>query len=295
MDDKIFQKSLELGRCKVILVSKANDEGVLNMKKLIKLAFGAALALIFLAGGSTTVFASGPSLRVDPVYSANQLVTGQATKGVNIIVREGNKKTLGTATTSKKTGAYTVKLSTRQAAGKKLYVYAKDQQTKAYFYRVVTVKRGGVNPAVTKIKPVKVTKPTQPKKPTKPVKTSKAPVAIPSANGFQPPVTPTGLWTSNTYKGWHMAISFRQTTGVNQRVYEGKKATAPLINAAYKVTPKTATFWQINVTAKGGAKSNFYIRFIAADKFVLVNAKNQAVKMSLGAAPAGKYVFTLGK
>lgn len=251
------------------------------MKKLLGIAAG-LLVVLGIVGAGQTASAASPSLSVNPVYSSSSQVTGKATKGVRIIVRTVNKKTLATATASAKTGAFKVTLPVKQQAGTKLYVYARNSQTKAYFYRIATVKAGSGTTTTTT---------TSSKTPSAKTTTT---TTKGSAN-FQTPATPSGLWTSNTYKGYRMAISFRQSTGLNQRVTYGGKTTAPLTNAAYSVDAKNGTFWQINVRAKGGKKSVFYIRYTAANKFILVNSKNQAVKTSFGNAPAGHYVFTLKK
>ncbi|MBT9670641.1 peptidase [Secundilactobacillus kimchicus] len=249
------------------------------MKKLFGFVAGLGLALGLFGAGQVASAATSPSLSVNPISASSTTVTGKATKGVRIIVRSVSKKTLANAQASAKTGAFKVTLPAKQKAGTKLYVYARNSSTKAYFYRIMTVQATNTTTSTTSSNKGATTPSNGTQK---------------TAN-FKAPATPTGLWTSNTYKGYKMAVSFRQSTGLNQRVYLGKKTAAPLTNAAYSVDAKTPTFWAINVRAKGGAKTTFYIRYTAANKFILVNSKNQAVKMSFGKAPAGHYVFTLNK
>lgn len=231
------------------------------------------------ASKTTTVATDSPSLSVNSVYSTSTKITGKATKGVSIIVRNAKKKTIATSTASKKTGAYTVKLSSKLKAGTKIYVYARNTTTKHYFYRIITVQSPKATATKTSSKTTKST--------TSSKTTSKAASFKVS--------TPTGTWQTKTYKGWAMKFDFSQKTGLNEYVTYGKKTAHPVKNATYSVTAKTPTFWKVNVKAKNGDKSNFYMRFTAKNKFVLVNSKNQRVKLSVGKAPASYYIFTLQK
>ncbi len=66
------------------------------------------------ASASTTVAAGSPSLSVNKIYTTTTKVTGKATKGVKVIVESSKKKALASATASKTTGAYSVKLPAKQ-------------------------------------------------------------------------------------------------------------------------------------------------------------------------------------
>ncbi len=90
-----------------------------------------------------------------------------------------------------------------------------------------------------------------------------------------------------------MKFTFSQKTGLNEYTYQGKKSTHVLKNARYSVDAKTPSFWKISASAKGGAKSTFYMRFSSKKQFVLVNSKNQVINTSVGKAPAGHYTFKL--
>lgn len=229
------------------------------------------------ADAKTTVASNSPSLSINKIYSNSTTITGKATKGVRIIVRTPKKQTIATATASKTTGAYTLKLPAKQAAGSKLYVYARNSATGHYFYRIMTVQSGS---ATTTAKTSSSSK-------TATSTTSKA-----NAKRYNID-TPTGSWKTNSYKGWSMKYVFSQKTGLNEYVYYGSKVAHPLRNASYSVSTKGPNFWQINVRAKGGAKSTFYMRFTASNKFIIVNSKNQAIKASVGKAPAANYTFNL--
>lgn len=233
---------------------------------------------------TTTVATNSPSLKVNSVYSTSTKITGKATKGVSIIVRNAKNKTIATSTASKKTGAYTVKLSSKLKAGTKIYVYARNTTTKHYFYRIITVQ----SPKTTTTKTTTTSSKTTTTKSTTSSKTTS------KAASFKVS-TPTGTWQTKTYKGWAMKFDFSQKTGLNEYVTYGKKTAHPVKNATYSVDAKTPTFWKVNVKAKNGDKSTFYMRFTAKNKFVLVNSKNQRVKLSVGKAPASYYIFTLQK
>lgn len=257
------------------------------MKKLVILSGSLIAAFSLLGAGAvtqtqasakTTVAAGSPSLSVNNVYSNATSVSGKASKGVKIIVENSKKKSIASSTASKTTGKYTVKLPAKQKATTKLYVYAKASNGH-YFYRIINVKAAAASKTSTK---KTSTKKTSTKK-TSTKKTSKSSALK----------TPTGTWQSNSYKGWSMKYTFSQKTGLNQYTYQGKKSTHVLSNARYSVSAKTPTFWKINVTAKGGKKSSFYMHFTSSKHFTLVNSKNHVIKTSIGKAPAGHYTFSL--
>ncbi|KRK98909.1 extracellular protein [Secundilactobacillus odoratitofui DSM 19909 = JCM 15043] len=231
------------------------------------------------ASASTTVAAGSPSLSVNKIYTTTTKVTGKATKGVKVIVESSKKKALASATASKTTGAYSVKLPAKQKAGTKLYVYAKNTKTGRYFYRIITVQKKTTTTSTKKTTTSKTTKSSSSSK-----KSTSASFKV---------STPTGTWNSTSSKGYKMKFVFSQKTGLNEYVIKGKKTAHVLKNATYSVTPKTTTFWKINVKAKDGKKSTFYMRFTAKNKFVLVNSKNQKIKTSVGKAPAAYYTFKL--
>lgn len=243
---------------------------------------GAGVVTQTTADAKTTVAAGSPSLSINNIYTTTTKVTGKATKGVKIIVESSKKKVIATGTASKKTGAYSVKIP-KQKANTKLYVYARNTSTKHYFYRIMTVKKAATKTTTTTKKTS--TKKTTTKKSTSSTKKS-------TAANFKIS-TPTGSWKSNSYKGWSVKYVFSQKTGLNEYVYYGKKVAHPLRNATYSVDAKTPTFWKINVKAKNGTKSTFYMRFTSKKTFHIVNSKNHAIKSSVGKAPAANYTYKL--
>ncbi|MCH5463376.1 hypothetical protein HC026_10945 [Lactobacillus sp. LC28-10] len=256
------------------------------MKKLVILSgsliaafslLGAGAATQTQASAKTTVAAGSPSLSINKIYSNSASVSGKASKGVKIIVENSKKKAIAHSTASKTTGKYTVKLPAKQKTGTKLYVYAKASNGH-YFYRIMNVQAASSKTTTKKITPKKAA-------------STKAAVHTNTVSSNLS--TPTGTWKSTTQKGWLMKFSFSQKTGLNEYTYQGKKATHVLSNARYSVDAKGASFWKINVTAKGGAKSTFYMRFTSNKQFVLVNSKNQVINTSVGKAPAGHYTFNL--
>ncbi|MTV82856.1 Ig-like domain-containing protein [Secundilactobacillus folii] len=260
------------------------------MKKIAVLTASLVAALGFVGAGmvnqttasaKTTVAAGSPSLSINNIYTTSTKVTGKASKGVRIIVESSKKKVIATGTASKTTGAYSVKIP-KQKQNTKLYVYARNSSTKRYFYRIMTVKSPATKTTTTTKKTTSKTSTTKKTSSTK--KSSAASFKI---------STPTGSWKSNSYKGWSIKYSFSQKTGLNEYVYYGKKTAHPLRNASYSVDAKTPTFWKINVKAKGGAKSTFYMRFTSKSTFHIVNSKNQAIKSSVGKAPAANYTYKL--
>ncbi|GAX01518.1 Ig-like domain-containing protein [Secundilactobacillus silagei] len=238
----------------------------------------------------TTIVAGSPSLSINKIYSNSTSVTGTASKGTKITVENSKQKQIASSMASKKTGKYTVKLPAKQKAATKLYVYAKYTTNRHYLYRIMTVQAAGSAKTATK----KVTTKKAPAKKTTSKKTvSKKTTSKKTATKTPKLQTPTGTWQSTSYKGASMKFTFSQKTGLNQYVTQGKKTTHVLKNATYSVDPQSVNFWKINVTAKGGAKTTFYMRFKGTKQFVLVNSKNQAVKTSVGKAPAGNYTFNL--
>lgn len=93
-----------------------------------------------------------PSLKVNAIYNNTTQITGTATKGAKITVKStaNAKKNLGTATASKTTGKYTVKLAKTLKAQSNVYVYATNPTTKAYFYRVIRVQTAKTTASSTK-------------------------------------------------------------------------------------------------------------------------------------------------
>ena len=262
------------------------------MKKFVILSGSLIAAFSLLGAGAvtqtqasakTTVAAGSPSLSINNIYSNSTSVTGKASKGVKVIVENSKKKQIASSTASKTTGKYTVKLPAKQKAATKLYVYAKASNGH-YFYRIMNVKAAGSSKTSTK---------TTSTKKTSTKKTSTKKTSTKKASKSSALKTPTGTWQSNSYKGWSMKYTFSQKTGLNQYTYQGKKSTHVLSNARYSVDAKTPTFWKINVTAKGGKKSSFYMHFTSNKHFALANSKNQVIKTSVGKAPAGHYTFSL--
>lgn len=233
----------------------------------------------------TTIVAGSPSLSINKIYSNSTSVIGTASKGTKITVENSKQKQIASSMASKTTGKYTVKLPAKQKAGTKLYVYARYTTNRHYLYRIMTVQAAGSAKTATK----KVTTKKAPAKKT----TSKKTVSKKTTTKSPKLQTPTGTWQSTSYKGASMKFTFSQKTGLNQYVTQGKKTTHVLKNATYNVDPQSVNFWKINATAKGGAKTTFYMRFKGTKQFVLVNSKNQAVKTSVGKAPAGNYTFNL--
>lgn len=262
------------------------------MKKLVILSgsliaafslLGAGVATQTQASAKTTVAAGSPSLSINKIYANATSVSGKASKGVKIVVENSKKKQIASSTASKTTGKYTVKLPSKQKAATKLYVYAKAANGH-YFYRIMTVQATASKTTAKKSSSTKAAAHSTSVKTTPKTSSKKASTSL---------KTPTGTWKSTSYKGWSMKLTFSQKTGLNEYTYQGKKATHVLANARYSVDAKSANFWKINVTAKGGAKSTFYMRFTSSHKFILVNSKNQAIKTAFGKAPSSLYTFNL--
>ncbi len=276
------------------------------MKKIV--AFSAtllvSLGLLGVTGHAATTSAS-PSLSVNNVYTSSKTISGKATKGVNIVVRTASNKTIATAKASTTNGAYTVTLPSSLKYGTKLYVYAKNPTTGRYFYRIMTVKPAtstkstsssskSTSSKTSSSKSSSTSKKTSTKSSTASKSTSTKSSSSSKKATAKPFIgEPTGWWTTSNSNGWKLGFSFRQKTGLNQRVYHNGKTYSPIVNAKYSVSPKSVNFWKINVTAKGGKNSSFYMRITSKTQFKLVNSKNQLIKTSIGNAPAGYYVFNL--
>lgn len=235
------------------------------------------------ANAATT--STSPTISVNTIYNNSTKVTGKATKGVAVVIRNAKNKTIAKGTASSSTGAYSVKLPSTEKTGTKLYVYAHNNKTGRYFYRIMTVKAASTKSSTTSSSTSSKTTSTS---------SSSSSKSTSSAASFKVS-TPTGTWKSATYKGWAIQYTFSQKTGLTEKVTYGKKTAYPVKYATYSVTTKTPTFWKINVTPKTGSKSSFYMRFTAKNKFVIVNSKNQVIKASVGKAPTANYTYTLQK
>ncbi len=228
---------------------------------------------------------TSPTISVNTIYNNSTKVTGKATKGVAVVIRNAKNKTIAKGTASSTTGAYSVKLPAKQKTGTKLYVYAHNNKTGRYFYRIMTVKAASTKSSTTSTTSSTTSKTTS----------STSSSSTKSSTASFKVSTPTGTWKSATYKGWAIQYTFSQKTGLTEKVTYGKKTAYPVKLATYSVTTKTPTFWKINVTPKTGKKTSFYMRFTAKNKFVIVNSKNQKIKASVGKAPAAYYTYTLQK
>ncbi|MDN7014604.1 Ig-like domain-containing protein [Lactiplantibacillus plantarum] len=189
-----------------------------------------------------------PSLKVNAIYNNTTQITGTATKGAKITVKStaNAKKNLGTATASKTTGKYTVKLAKTLKAQSNVYVYATNPTTKAYFYRVIRVQTAKTTASSTKK-------------------------------------------TTNKYS---QILTFSAKNGFNQTLYKNGKQVKKLVSyASYSMTAKTPTFWKVSYKS-GSTTKTLYLRYTATNKFTVVNAKNQIVKVKVGNAPAAVWMFT---
>lgn len=224
-----------------------------------------------------------PSLKVNAIYNNTTQITGTATKGAKITVKStaNAKKNLGTATASKTTGKYTVKLAKTLKAQSNVYVYATNPTTKAYFYRVIRVQTAKTTASSTKKTTNKVaTKSTaatsSSKKTTKSFKVN----------------APAGTWKSNTTNKYSQILTFSAKNGFNQTLYKNGKQVKKLVSyASYSMTAKTPTFWKVSYKS-GSTTKTLYLRYTATNKFTVVNAKNQIVKVKVGNAPAAVWTFT---
>lgn len=250
------------------------------MKKIKFIAFIAVLASFFL-GVSLKASASSPSLSVNNVYTTSSSVTGTATKGVSIIVRNSNKNTIATSTADNQTGKFSADLHTNLKANQKLYVYARKSST-SYFYRIVTVKTPQTTTTTTSSSN------------TSSSSSSKATASI-SASSKLTINEPTGKWYSGNNNGYRVVTTFNQSTGLNQALYKNGKFQKKLINYAnYKVTTYSKSFWKITYRERGSKTTQtFYLRFTDNTHFIIVNKANKGLKVKYGNAPYHYYKFVL--
>ncbi|WP_054645738.1 Ig-like domain-containing protein [Secundilactobacillus oryzae] len=241
----------------------------------MQLSFFAVAAIIGISATVNASAASTPSLSVNATYAGAKTVTGKATKGVTITVRNAKKQTLARSTASKTTGKYTVKLNKALTKNAKIYVYARANGAANYFYRIITVQAASAKSATTTAKTSSTT--------TKTTTSSTKSVT---------PDTPNGTWKSNKVNGYQLKYVFSQKTGFNAYVLKSGKTTAVTTGATYKVTQTATNLWKITTKTHNGDKGTFYMSFKSNKKFTLVNSKNQAVKTSIGNAPKAVYTFT---
>lgn len=242
------------------------------MKKFKFIAFFAVLAS-FLIGFSVNASASSPSLKVNNIYTTSKAVTGTATKGVAIIVRNTNKTTIASTTADSSTGKFSAELHTSVKANQKLYVYARKSST-SYFYRIMTVKT--------------------PKTATATTTTGSSTKSTSSKINIS---EPTGRWQSGNNNGYSVVTNFSQKGGLNQGLYKNGKYQKKLINFAnYKVTTYSKTFWGITYRERGSKTYHkFYLRFTDNTHFIIVNKANHAIKVQYGNTPLHYYKFSLVK
>ncbi|WP_283680175.1 Ig-like domain-containing protein [Lentilactobacillus sp. Marseille-Q4993] len=244
-----------------------------------------AIAAFFVGGNIT--HASSPSLNVDDLYSNSTSITGDATKGSTIYVRNSDKKTIAKSTADAVNGKFQVTLSTELKAGQKLYVYAR-KSTGEYFYRIVHVQTSqSASTAVAHKNSVSNSGKSTTKKTSSTKKaTSSSKISISD---------PTGTWKSGKNSGYQVVTKFSQSTGLNQYLYHNGKYQKKLINyAVYKVSPKTTNFWKITYRQRHHkATQTMYIHFSSNKHFWIVNSKNQVIKVKYGNAPAHTYRFDL--
>lgn len=241
------------------------------MKKFKFIAFFAVLASL-LIGFSVSASASSPSLKVNNIYTTSKAVSGTATKGVSIIVRNTNKTTIASTTADSSTGKFSAELHTSIKANQKLYVYARKSST-SYFYRIMTVKTPKTSTATTTNSSSKST-------------SSKITIS-----------EPTGRWQSGNNNGYSVVTNFSQKGGLNQGLYKNGKYQKKLINFAnYKVTTYSKTFWGITYRERGSKTYyKFYLRFTDNTHFLIVNKANHAIKVQYGNTPLHYYKFALVK
>ncbi|UDM32210.1 Ig-like domain-containing protein [Lentilactobacillus laojiaonis] len=238
------------------------------MKKIKLIAF---VSIVFglLVSFNVTASASSLNIKVNDIYTNSKTITGTATKGVNVIVRNSNNKTIAKSKASKTTGKFSVKLHTKLVANQKLYVYANQAKGK-YFYRIQTVMARS----------------------NKSSNSSKN-VANNSAVTLQ---TPTGIWKSGSNHGYYVVYKFNQTTGFNQYIYKGSKLVKKTISyAAYDVTPSSNAFWKITYHERGKSSKSFYLRFNSNKQFAVVDKNNHAIKVKYANLPLSYYKANLIK
>jgi biopolymer transport protein ExbD len=247
------------------------------MKKIKVFAFF-AVVFSFLLGFGVNASASSPSLKVNNVYNTSKSVTGTASKGVSIIVRTANKKTIATSKSDSQTGKFSADLHTNLKANQKLYVYARRSST-SYFYRIMTVKAAKSATESTS-------------------STSKTASSTTSNSSSKITINePTGTWRSGNNNGYTVVTKFSQAGGLNQGLYQNGKFQKKLINyASYKVTTYSKTFWGITYRQRGHKTyQKFYLRFTDNTHFIIVNKANKAIKVQYGNSPVHYYKFALEK
>lgn len=245
------------------------------MKKFKLASFFAALAVaLFVTTTSANAKTASPSLSVNPVVNHSKTITGKATKGVGIVVRNSKKQTIAKSSASKTTGKYTVKLKSEVKTNQKYYVYAR-RSSVSYFYRIVTVQAKKSSTTTTN---------TTNKTNNSSSKGSNVTIA-----------TPTGTWKSNSHKGYSVVYSFSQSKGFNVDRYKNGKFNKHIVRyASYDVNAKSPKFWQITYHAKNSSKVNkFYVHFSSNKRFYLVNSSNKVAKQSIAGLPANTYHFDL--
>ncbi|MCH4165231.1 MAG: Ig-like domain-containing protein [Lentilactobacillus diolivorans] len=253
------------------------------MKKIKVIAFIAVLASFFL-GISINASASSPSLKVNNVYTTSKNVSGTASKGVSIIVRTANKKTIATTTADTQTGKFSADLHTSFKANQKLYVYARRSAT-SYFYRIMIVKAPTTTNATTNSGS------------TTSSSTTSSSTTNSNAGSKLKINEPTGTWRSGNNNGYRVVTKFSQSTGLNQYLYKDGKVQKKLINyASYKVITYNKAFWAITYRQRGQKNyERFYLRFTDNTHFILVNKSNKAVKVQFANTPVHYYKFELVK
>ncbi len=259
------------------------------MKRSKFLVFAVALfALLF---GAKAVSANSLTLDIDDVYTNSTSITGDATKGASIIVRDANKKVLAKSTADSVNGKFQVNLNSKLKAYQKVYVYAREAND-SYFYRIMNVK-----PASSKVTTSHSSSATTSTSNSSSSKTNSSSKKTSSSKSSKVSInTPTGTWKSGNNAGYTVVTKFNQSTGLNQYLYYNGKYTKKLINyATYKVTAK-GSFWKITYRQRHHKTyQNMYIRFTSNKTFWIVNSKNKPLKVKFGNAPVHYYKFALQK
>jgi len=254
---------------------------------------------------TTVAKKTAPSLTVATINNQTKQITGTATKGAKIMVKstQNAKQNLGTATASKTTGKYTVKLAKTLKTSQTVYVYATNLTTKAYFYRIIHVQAAKATntktvkkAAATKSKSSSTTKTTTTTKKAATTKkttaTKKTTTSTKTSSKAFTVKMPAGTWKSNTANQYSQTLTFSQKAGFSQTLYKnGKQAKKVVTGSNYNLTAETPTLWKVNY--KSGSKTQtLYLHYTAANKFTLVNAKNVITKTKVGNAPAAIWTFT---
>lgn len=108
---------------------------------------------------------------------------------------------------------------------------------------------------------------------------------------------PTGTWKSNTANHYQQVWSFSQKDGLNETLYKnGKKVKTLIAYGNYQVSEQSRNFWKLTTKTSGSTKKTAtYLRYTAANKFQIVNSKNQVIATKAGVAPAANWSFTKTK